>query len=154
MIRRAFALICFCDIIFLTNRNLNQIATKTCQDRVWKQHWGTWFDVRRCIFAMLGMFGFAVFHFYPPVCQAADHMGWRPLHRACFAGLAEVAGGHWQLTSKVLDLHGGIPKAMKDHPKREGPMVFRVQNCQKLAKHQVFLFISGAHEFMKWMSLA
>ena len=24
--------------------------------------------------------------------QAADHMGWRPLHRACFAGLAEVAG--------------------------------------------------------------
>lgn len=24
--------------------------------------------------------------------QAADHMGWRPLHRACFAGLSEVAG--------------------------------------------------------------
>lgn len=28
MIRRAFALICFCDIIFLTNPNLNRIATK------------------------------------------------------------------------------------------------------------------------------
>ncbi|CAK9071678.1 unnamed protein product [Durusdinium trenchii] len=24
--------------------------------------------------------------------EAFDHMGWRPLHRACFAGLAEVAG--------------------------------------------------------------
>ena len=88
---------------------------------------------------MRGMFGFAVFDFYP-VCQAADHMGWRPLHRACFAGLADVAGGHWQLTSKVLDLHGGIPKAMKDHPKREGPMVFRVQNLSKASKTSVFCF--------------
>ena len=74
-------------------------------------------------------------------------MGWRPLHRACFAGLAEVAGGHWQLTSKVLDSHGGIPEAMKDHPKREGPMVFRVQKLSKASKTSVFLcFFSGAHE--------
>ena len=69
-------------------------------------------------------------------------MGWRPLHRACFAGLTEVTGGHWQLTSKVFNGHGGIPKALKNHPKRERPMVFRDLTCQNLdEKTTIFLLV-------------
>ena len=41
---------------------------------------------------------------------------------------------------KVLDGHGGIPKALKTHPKREGPVVFRDQSCQNVDKKQQVSF--------------
>ena len=43
---------------------------------------------------------------------------------------------------KFFNGHGGIPKALKNHPKRERPMVFRDLTCQNLdEKTTIFLLV-------------
>ena len=140
MIRRAFALICFCDMIFLTNPNLNQIATKKhvrIESGSNIEVHDSMFDAvfLPCLACLVSTFSISI----RSVRRQITWVGGRCIVHALLA-LQRLQVGTGNSLRKCWICMAAYQRQWKIIQKQKVPWFLGSKNCQKLAKHNFFVF--------------